>query len=252
MGRVDEHLKVVILCAGKGTRLLPLTIDNPKCLVEINNVSILDYQIKAFSSKKCIDEIIIVTGYLSDLIISHVKSHHRGIKIRFIKNTIYNISNSLYSISLVNKVVKSETFIFLNGDLIFDEDIINELIESSSSVILFDNKLEYIDGEMNLELHKDMVTVKNVSKNLGPDLYHGRSLQITKIIKSDTVLFWDETKRLLKFKANVEKGFPTLALSQIINQKKLKSLIPYKNYNWVEIDTLFDYEYAQSIWRNTI
>ena len=62
-----KSLNVIILAAGKGERLRPLTNDKPKCMVELFGKSILEWQIETFQ-KFGIKDITIVTGYKSELI----------------------------------------------------------------------------------------------------------------------------------------------------------------------------------------
>ncbi|MSR71074.1 MAG: nucleotidyltransferase family protein [Candidatus Taylorbacteria bacterium] len=75
--------RAIILAAGKGTRMIPLTSSIPKPLVEVRGKSILNHIIDAFP--KSIKEIIIVLGYKGDLIRSHLRKHYTGQTFVFIK-----------------------------------------------------------------------------------------------------------------------------------------------------------------------
>jgi len=62
-------MKYIILAAGKGTRVLPLTLNTPKVLLTLNSkVTLLDYQLNQLIKTKNCQEIIIVAGYKIDMI----------------------------------------------------------------------------------------------------------------------------------------------------------------------------------------
>ena len=87
-------MKIVILCAGIGSRLEHMTKDLPKCLVKIKNKRLIDYQLDSISSLE-INEIIVVTGYLSNMVREYLSN-----RIKFINNDIFDSTNSMYSLWL--------------------------------------------------------------------------------------------------------------------------------------------------------
>ena len=114
-------IQAVILAAGRGKRLKPFTESLPKSLIKVNNTTILDRQIEILFHNG-IEEIILVTGYKSDLIENHFhKKNKKNVKIVF--NEKFDEFETLYSLWLAKKYIKSD-FILLYGDLIFDEKII--------------------------------------------------------------------------------------------------------------------------------
>ena len=79
-------MDALILAAGRGTRMKG--IDTPKCLLELNGIALIDYQIKCFKQFG-INQIFVVTGYNSDLIQSHLKD-----EVIFIQNPDFANSNN--------------------------------------------------------------------------------------------------------------------------------------------------------------
>ena len=59
-------MKAIILAAGTGSRLRPLTNEIPKCLVETNGKKLIEHQLSVLRANQSIEEIIIVTGYLGE------------------------------------------------------------------------------------------------------------------------------------------------------------------------------------------
>ena len=94
-------MKAVILAAGQGTRIRSVHGEHPKCLIEVDDSTILDHQLEALS-KAGIDEVAIVVGYQKEQIINYVRarSFTRGQRIEFIENPAYALGNNIYSLWL--------------------------------------------------------------------------------------------------------------------------------------------------------
>ena len=93
-------MNVIILAAGKGERLFPLTKNTPKSLLEIKDgVTLLELQLRNIS--KCgIKDVSIVTGYLAEQIEAKIKAYSANfnLNVNIIYNPFYNTSNNLISL----------------------------------------------------------------------------------------------------------------------------------------------------------
>ena len=110
-----NDFQAIILAAGRGKRLKSLTENIPKCLIKINDNTILDRQVEILF-RNGINEIIIVTGYRYQLIKNHINNKN----IKIIVNDKFTELDALYSTWLAKKYIKSD-FLLLYGDLVFDE-----------------------------------------------------------------------------------------------------------------------------------
>lgn len=120
-------MQAIILAAGIGKRLLPLTKDKPKSMVKLLGKPIIEYTMDALVRRK-VSEIIIVVGYCKDIIIDYFGDTYKGIKIRYVLNKYYEITNNIYSLKLGLSYV-TEDLILCEGDIVFKSkilDIINE------------------------------------------------------------------------------------------------------------------------------
>jgi len=89
-------MKTVILSAGQGKRLLPLTADNPKCLLKIGSRTLIEWQINELA--KCgIDRVSIVTGYHADSVKHLINQRYDPKQIRPIYNPMYSWTDNLFS-----------------------------------------------------------------------------------------------------------------------------------------------------------
>ena len=116
-------MKAVILAGGRGKRLRPVTDYIPKPLVPINNIPILEWQIKHIKRFEIINEIIVCSGYMSSMIENYLSAKDHGIKIRM------SVEDSPLGTGGAIKKTRGlmddadESFVVLNGDIITDIDI---------------------------------------------------------------------------------------------------------------------------------
>lgn len=132
-------MRAIILAAGMGSRLRPLTLNTPKPLIKINNESIIERQIK-FIREIGINEIIVVTGYLKEEF-EFLKEKY-GVKI--IYNDKYDIYNNIYTMYLVRNYLYN-SYVF-EGDIYLKNNILKKYIKKSSyfSALKYGYKNEWI------------------------------------------------------------------------------------------------------------
>lgn len=116
--------RAIILSAGQGSRLLPLTKTRPKCLIEVGGKAILDHQLDALFAAG-IAEVVIVTGYLGEQIAAHVVP--RGPKVRTIANPDWATVSSIGSLWVARDDL-SDNFIVMNGDTVYEPAILQHAI----------------------------------------------------------------------------------------------------------------------------
>lgn len=135
--KVCEVKRAVFMCAGFGSRMVPVTLTTPKPLVKVNGIRIIDRLIDALLAQG-IDEIIIVRGYLKHKF-NELKDKYPMIK--FVDNDKYNESNNIYSIYLVRD--KLENAYIFEGDLVLSNpSIISKYHESSDFLAIKTKKTD--------------------------------------------------------------------------------------------------------------
>lgn len=112
----------VILAAGQGIRLRPLTHKIPKALIEISDKTLIEYSLDNLKNQD-ISKAVIVIGYLGDMIKKKVGNEYSGIKIVYVENEEYATTGSMYSLSKTKKIV-DEDIILLESDLLYQEKAI--------------------------------------------------------------------------------------------------------------------------------
>jgi choline kinase len=121
----------IILAAGLGSRLKPLTDEIPKCLTEINGQPIILKTMKALEQNG-VSDLLIVVGYLGQVIIDTLGHRLGNMKIQYIFNDIYDETNSMYSAWLAKDLLINGSYL-IEGDTIFDEEIIENISQTDDS-----------------------------------------------------------------------------------------------------------------------
>lgn len=159
-------MKVIVLAAGQGTRLQPLTNSRPKCMVEINGKSIIQRQVDTLNACGIgEDDIYIVTGYRED----SLKKYFKGNKIHFISNKHYESTNMVCSLICAKSIMEEETEIIVSyGDIVYSKDVMNRLLEAKDDIsVIVDNAwYEYWSKRCNNPLDDAETLLMDSDKNL--------------------------------------------------------------------------------------
>ena len=136
-------MKTIILAAGQGTRLRPLTDHCPKCMVAVNGKSIIERQLETMHMCGIKDgDITIITGYCNDVL----KERFQNTGIHFVMNEAYESTNMVYSLMCARNIMEQEDDILISyGDIIYHASVLDKILasEEDSSVIVDDGWYEY-------------------------------------------------------------------------------------------------------------
>lgn len=136
-------MKVIILAAGQGTRLRPLTDDRPKCMVEVNGKSIIERQLDVmYACGIAQKDIIIITGYRGEVL----KDKFAGSSLHFVSNQEYESTNMVYSLMCARELMEEQEDILISyGDIIYNEAVLRKIMnaEPEAAVIVDDGWYSY-------------------------------------------------------------------------------------------------------------
>jgi choline kinase len=140
----------VLLAAGTGSRLRPLTLDAPKCLTLVGGKPILERLLENLRVQG-IEKIIVVTGYLDHCIREFLQLHKGDLKVEYVYNQDFQTTNNIYSLWLAREVIK-EPFLLVECDLVFDPEMLNDMMRPNK--IAVSNILPWMNGTT-VELNKN-------------------------------------------------------------------------------------------------
>lgn len=147
-------MQAIILAAGMGKRLQGYTRDNTKCMVRVNGITIIERCLRILDRKK-LSRIVIVVGYKGENLVEFIDSLNIVTPICYINNHIYDKTNNIYSLALAKEYLCCEDTLLLESDLVFEEKVIDLLLEDSRSTLVLVDKFEsWMDGTC-MELDAD-------------------------------------------------------------------------------------------------
>ncbi len=130
----------VILAAGMGTRLMPLTADRPKVLVEVGGKPLLDRLLTA-CERAGLDEIIVVTGYRHEQIDAFLTARASQARLRTVFNEAFDTHGNAHSLFAARDALAAKSFIKMDGDLLLDPTLIAQLAgDDARSLLAYDRK----------------------------------------------------------------------------------------------------------------
>jgi choline kinase len=243
-------LKAIILAAGEGKRLRPLTNNTPKCLVNLFGKSLLQWQIETFRSCQ-IDDISVVTGYRSELI--------NLPRLKIFQNKKFETTNMVESLFCASQELSEQTIVSY-GDIIFEKKVLDKLIQSKAdfSVIVDKNWKRYweirFDNPLNdaesLKIDTDDNITSIGKKTQKIDEIEGQYIGLMKFqntglekikkfyekIKSQSTNNSNPINPLVSF----QQSFMTDFLQGLINDGCKLKAVEIEN-GWLELDTINDY-----------
>ena len=216
-------MKAIILAGGRGKRLRPITDYVPKPLIPIKNIPIIEWQIK-YLKKFGVSEVIICSGYKTEMIENYLNNKKLGVKITFsIEKKPLGTGGA---IKKAGKKIKEKSFIVMNGDIISNIDI-KKLIKKENSIASIQLKTKF--GI--LQTNEDKITkfdekkeISNIWMNAG--IYH-----LNKEIIKELPVVGDIEKTVFPKFAKKEKLFT----------------IKFRNSEWYSIDSFKDMEDSSEV-----
>lgn len=234
-------MKALLLSAGLGSRLAPITDSVPKSLVTVNGESILFKQIDNLITNG-INDITIVSGYLSDILKQAVWSKYKNIKI--IENTDYQKTNNMYSAYLAKELFNDELFM-MNADVFFDSDIIRQMLICENKSVIAVDKGRYNNESMKVICNGNRVT--SISKAISKDDTYGTSIDVYKFSKSGAKAFIDRCEFYIEENKELNL-WSEVALNDALEMDEFLACDIYGR--WLEIDDKNDLKMAEDIFRS--
>ena len=238
-------MKAVILAAGVASRLRPLTNNTPKCLLKVGDKSILERTIDNLI-KNNISEVIVVTGFLREMIEDFLTENYPNLSFTFLYNEKYDSTNNIYSLWLAKKEILGYEMLLMDSDIVFDSRIIGQLLSSNYSDCLALRSTEELSEEEIKCLLNNDGSIKEISKTIDPKEAVGESIGIEKFSKGLVLrLFTILDRKILD--ENDVNIFYEAAFQDAMDSGAKIFPVDVEDYKCMEIDTAEDFDTADSV-----
>lgn len=242
--------KAIIIAAGMSSRLMHLTDEKPKCMLEIKGKTILQRQIETL--KECgIDDIVVIRGYKKE------KINYTGLK--YVYNINYRRNNILESLMTAQGEMGCD-FIASYSDILYEKPVVEALMKSKAdlSVVVDSDWKKGYEGRSQHPLEEaEKVVIKGgkvekIAKALSAVEAHGEFIGLMRFSKKGAETLKQNYNRLKKehtidkpfhTAASLEKAYMTDMFQELINKGYKVSPVMIKG-QWTELDTLEDFKKA--------
>lgn len=243
-------MQAVILAAGIAKRLRPLTDNTPKCLLNIGDKNILHRTIENIIYNG-IKDYIFVLGYRENMIKNYLNANFPEINKIILTNPDYENNNNSYSLWMTKNYLKDD-MLLLDSDILFDKEIIANLLNSKHENCLAVNVTDKLDTEQIKVIVDDQHRIMQIGKEINIKESIGESIGIEKFSKHYLKNLFDILDRKIIKENNVNE-FYEASFQEIIDKNDLRNSlysIDVSNYKCMEIDTIEDYNFAFNLYSN--
>lgn len=232
-------MKALILAAGLGTRLAPITNDRPKSLVPVNGQPIILKQIDNLH-KNGITDITVVSGYKANIL--EEKIHALYPEIRIIESVNYATTNNMYSAYLAHEVMENSDFLMMNADVFYDASVVTALLNFEAPNAIVTDIGNYLEESM--KVVEENGRLVKISKSIEKADALGASIDVYKFSSDAGKKFFGKCAEYIETKKEL-KMWSEVALNDILKDVEFRAC-PLVG-RWLEIDNHDDLAAAEKL-----
>jgi len=232
-------MKALILAAGFGLRLAPLTHDMPKSLVPVNGKPILVKQIENLYANG-IDDITVISGYKAEIMESTIGKLFPDVK--FIRSVDYATTNNMYSAFLAREAMGTSPFLMMNADVFFDASVITALLNDPAPNAIVTEKGTYIEESM--KVVEENGRLVRIAKTITEAEALGVSIDVYKFSTEGAKAFFGKCAEYILDRKEL-KLWSEVALNDILTEAVFTAC-PLVG-RWLEIDNMDDLAAAEKL-----
>lgn len=187
--------RAIILAAGQGSRLLPLTASRPKCLIDFSGRTLLDWQLDTLIEAG-IDDITVVTGFREEMVAARIAARDDAVTVTTLFNPFYKVADNLGSVWLA-RALMDRPFVILNGDTLISREIAQRVLAAADAPIrvTVDVKSAYDLDDM--KVRRDGERLLDIGKRLTADESNAESIGFLRFNADGAARFRREVERMM-------------------------------------------------------
>jgi choline kinase len=239
-------LKAIILSAGQGSRLLPMTNNVPKCCMVLDGKTILEHQLEALAANG-VDEVVVVTGFRHQAVDAVVRNID-DINVRTVFNPFYAVSDNLGSCWIARREMNTP-FLLINGDTLFEPATLASFLAAERIypvTLAVDRKPSYDDDDM--KISADGERLLRVGKRLDRKIVNGESIGMMSFNRAGAEALVRKVEQMMAGPEGLTRWY--LSAIDELAGSELVGICSIQGYEWCEVDDLADLARAEkAIWR---
>lgn len=238
-----EH--AILLSAGQGSRMLPLTAERPKCLIEFSGRSLLEWQIEMLA-RGGVKRIDVVTGFMTDMVedvLSRINDPRVEVRVQF--NPFYKVADNLGSCWIARDAMEGD-FLILNGDTLVSEDIVARVQQDSGwpIAVTVDVKDGYDSDDMKVTRDGDQ-RLHRIGKTLTAAESNAESIGFLAFRGEGAGLFRNAVRAAMRTPEGVQHWYLKV-IDSLASTGKVGT-VSIEGLGWAEVDFLNDIEIASAL-----
>jgi len=239
-----EH--AILLSAGQGSRLLPLTAERPKCMIDFSGKSLIEWQIEMLA-RAGVKRIDVVTGFMTDMLEEHlaaIRDPRVEIGVRF--NPFFKVADNLGSCWIARDAMQGD-FLILNGDTLVSEEIVRRVQEPTDwpIAVTVDIKAEgYDSDDMKVERGPDGRLMR-IGKTLTAAQSNAESIGFLAFRGEGADLFRETVRHAMRTPEGVQHWY--LKVIDSLAPTGKVGTVSIEGLEWGEVDFLNDIEVATGL-----
>ncbi|WP_435154406.1 HAD-IIA family hydrolase [Haladaptatus sp. DFWS20] len=238
-------MRGVILSAGIGSRLRPLTLHKPKSCVTVDGESLLARQLRAYDDAG-VSHVTVIAGYLAEhvkTVCTAVGNQRPNLDITVRTSEVYANTDNMYSLSLAAEDVAGEEFVLSNGDVAFDPGLLRTLVESDADSAVACDTAQFSDEAMKVSVD-ETERITHIDKGVPEEAAHGSSTDVYRFSAAFSTMLFEEITKTID-RENDYCEWTEVAIDRIVrNRNHDLTAVDVSDYSWVEIDDFSDLQSA--------
>ncbi len=230
-------MQAVIVAAGQGRRLQPVISDRPKALLELQGASLISRSL-ALLRGHGIEDIAVVVGYHQE----QISSHLQGQPVTYLYNPFYGFTNNMASLWFAQGFVRGD-FLYLHGDLIFEPQLLAQLVHSDHPDALLVEEKVCDEEDMKVSVNAGRLVAS--SKELAAEETFGEWTGLARFSASLAGALMEQIGALLE--AGRRPAYDTEAFTALAGAGHELAIESFTGIPWAEIDTPEDLEAARRL-----
>lgn len=226
-------MKVIILAAGQGRRLLPWTHHQPKCLLTFAGRSLLAWQLRALTTTG-VDEVVVVTGFGADLVEAEIaRERPHGLFVSTTYNPFFGVADNIASCWAAREHLAGDVVI-VNGDTLFEPRVLTRLIDGARApvTVTTDVKPAYDADDMKVQIGDGKVL--RIGKTLPPEVVDAESIGMVMLRGLGGPVFAAAVDTIMRQPRGVSRWF--VAAVDDLAARGLVAPLSIAGLDWTEVD----------------